>query len=86
MCVERREQMLYFSDMIQCPDVGRMPDYEVIKGRIQISKADDEKQYAFGWASVSVQTDGEQVVDWQKDMIDPEDLVCGTVSGRRRDA
>ena len=66
--------MLYFSDMIQCPDVGRMPDYEVIKGRIQISKADDEKQYAFGWASVSVQTDGEQVVDWQKDMIDPEDL------------
>ena len=29
---------------------------------------------AFGWASVAVRTDGEQVEDLQGDIIDPEDL------------
>lgn len=66
--------MLSFLDMINSPLVNRPPEQEVIKGRIQIEKSDDDKQYAFGWASVSVATDGKQVVDWQKDMIDPEDL------------
>ena len=28
---------------------------------------------AFGWASVAIRTDGEQIEDWQGDMIDPED-------------
>lgn len=66
--------MIQFSDLITCLPIDRSPEEQIIKGRIKISKADDEKQYAFGWASVSVQTDGEQVVDWQKDLIDPEDL------------
>ena len=68
--------MLSFSDMIACSSqkLSNPQQAEVVKGRIKISKADDEKQYAFGWASVSVDTDGEQVVDWQKDLIDPEDL------------
>lgn len=39
-----------------------------------IMKTDDEKRLIFGWANVSIRTDGEQVVDHQKDLIDPEDL------------
>ena len=47
---------------------------EVLKGRFKIEKTADDKMLAFGWASVAVRTDGEQIEDWQGDMIDPEDL------------
>ena len=66
--------MIQFSELITCQSGDRSPKEHIIKGRVKISKADDEKQYAFGWASVSVKTDGEQVVDWQNDLVDPEDL------------
>lgn len=46
----------------------------VLKGTFRIKKSDSEKMQAFGWASVAVTVDGEQVDDWQDDMIDPEDL------------
>jgi hypothetical protein len=39
-----------------------------------IMKTDEDKRLIFGWASVAVRTDGEQVVDHQKDIIEPEDL------------
>lgn len=39
-----------------------------------IFKTDDDKRLVFGWASVSITVDGEQLEDRQKDMIDPEDL------------
>lgn len=39
-----------------------------------IYKTDDDKRLVFGWASVSITVDGEQLEDRQKDMIDPEDL------------
>ena len=39
-----------------------------------IYKTDDDKRLVFGWASVSIKVDGEQLEDRQKDMIDPEDL------------
>lgn len=39
-----------------------------------ICKSDDDKRLIFGWASVAIRTDGNQVLDWQKDIIDPEDL------------
>lgn len=39
-----------------------------------IIKTDDDKRLVFGWASVSVTVEGEQVEDHQKDLIDPEDL------------
>ncbi len=69
-----KEEIMYqFSDFIKCPEREK-PETELLKGRIKITKSDEEKQYAFGWASVAVRTDGEQVVDWQKDLIDPEDL------------
>lgn len=41
---------------------------------VQIHKTDDDKRLVFGWASVSITIDGEQLEDRQQDMIDPEDL------------
>ncbi|MDO5397181.1 MAG: XkdF-like putative serine protease domain-containing protein [bacterium] len=60
-----------FKDMIEMP--RDMPK-EVIKGRFKIKKAVDDEMLAFGWASVAVRADGEQIEDWHTDMIDPEDL------------
>ena len=39
-----------------------------------ITKTDEDKRLIFGWASVAITTSGEQVVDHQNDIIDPEDL------------
>lgn len=39
-----------------------------------IAKMDDDKHLVFGWASISITADGEQLEDLQKDIIDPEDL------------
>ena len=41
---------------------------------VTITKKDEEKQYAFGWAKIAVTVDGEQLVDRQEDIIDPEEL------------
>lgn len=46
----------------------------VIKGKFKIAKSDDEKMLAFGWASVSMRVDGEVIEDWQKDIVEPEEL------------
>lgn len=40
----------------------------------KITKLDDEKRLAFGWANVSIRVDGEQITDYQQDIIDPEEL------------
>ena len=50
------------------------PPGEVKKNAFHITKSDDDKMLAFGWANVSVRTDGEEIVDWQEDMIEPEEL------------
>lgn len=39
-----------------------------------IFKTDDDKRLVFGWASIVVTVEGEQLEDRQKDIIDPEDL------------
>lgn len=39
-----------------------------------ITKIDDDKRLVFGWASIAITADGEQLEDLQHDMIDPEDL------------
>lgn len=39
-----------------------------------VLKIDDDRRLVFGWANVSVRKDGEQIIDNQGDMIDPEDL------------
>lgn len=40
----------------------------------EIYKADDDQHLVFGWASVAITVDGEELEDMQHDMIDPEDL------------
>ena len=38
-----------------------------------IAKPDD-KHLAFGWANVAIRADGEEIEDWQEDIIEPEEL------------
>ncbi len=45
-----------------------------VTGRFKIAKSDDDKRLAFGWANVSVNAAGEQLVDYHEDMIDIEEL------------
>lgn len=40
----------------------------------EIKKQDADKQFIFGWANVAINKEGEQLVDWHGDMIDPEEL------------
>ena len=42
--------------------------------RLTVMKSDDERRLVFGWANVAVRVDGEQIVDWQEDIIDTEEL------------
>lgn len=67
--------MKKFSDLIAKSAGGQQenPD-NVLKGRFKIMKSDDEKMLAFGWASVSMRVDGEVIEDWQKDIVEPEEL------------
>ena len=39
-----------------------------------VAKMDDDKRLVFGWASISITADGEQLEDLQHDLINPEDL------------
>lgn len=59
--------MATFNDLIEKPP-------QIVKSRFKIEKSNDEKMLAFGWASVAVRPSGEQIEDWQEDIIDPEDL------------
>lgn len=52
------------------PSVSKSEDTQ----QFNIMKTDDDKRLIFGWASVAIKVDGEQVVDHQNDMVDPEDL------------
>lgn len=63
--------MRKFNDIIRI-DKAQMPRQPT--GRFVIQKSDDERRLAFGWASVSIKVDGEQIVDYHQDMIDPEVL------------
>lgn len=67
--------MKKFSDLVvKSTGVPQDKPEEVIKGRFQIMKSDDEKMLAFGWASVSIRIDGEVIEDWQNDILEPEEL------------
>lgn len=52
----------------------RPQEEPVVKSTFKVTKANEDKMLAFGWASVSIDESGNQVEDWQGDMIDPEDL------------
>lgn len=47
---------------------------QILKRHFRIQKSNDEKMLAFGWANVALTEAGEQIEDWQRDMIDPEVL------------
>lgn len=40
----------------------------------QIMKSNDDKREVFGWALVAIRKDGQQIVDHQKDVVDPDEL------------
>lgn len=68
-----------FSDLIERSNVIRnktsnVSQSDIIKGKIKITKSDNDKMLAFGWANVSVRTDGEIIEDYQEDIIEPEEL------------
>ena len=65
--------MKKFSELVSMPTPpeGRQG---VVKGKFKVAKSNDDQMLAFGWASVAIRTDGEQIEDWQGDIIDPEDL------------
>lgn len=42
--------------------------------KLTVMKSDDDSRLVFGWANVAVRVDGEQIVDWQEDAIDTEEL------------
>lgn len=65
--------MKKFSDIVQKIE-EKASFNSVIKGRVTIAKSDNEKRLVFGWASVSLTADGEEIEDWQKDIIEPEEL------------
>ena len=69
--------MRNFKDMIQKPQekpsTRESPD-TVNKRKFKVAKSDDEKKIAFGWANVSIRTDGEVIEDWQNDIVEPEEL------------
>ncbi len=67
--------MKKFSDLIVNPISSKQTILEnILKGKFKIMKSDDEKMLAFGWASVSMRVDGELIEDWQKDIVEPEEL------------
>lgn len=76
--------MRKFSDMLEIHKAAKKDDGNVenlsskavpmLKGNFTIHKSDDEQRLAFGWANISVTAEGEEIVDWQEDMIDPEEL------------
>ena len=53
---------------------NNIPKEEPTAKSFNIYKTNDDKRLVFGWASVSITADGEQLEDLQHDMIDPEDL------------
>lgn len=39
-----------------------------------ITKADSDQRLVFGWASISVRMDGETVIDYEGDIVEPDEL------------
>jgi len=45
-----------------------------MENKITVYKSDDEKRQVFGWANVAVRVGGEEIVDWQDDMVEISEL------------
>lgn len=67
--------MKKFSELINIPAASlQKGTADILKSEFKIMKSDDEKMLAFGWASVSMRVNGEVIEDWQKDIVEPEEL------------
>ena len=71
--------MKFFSELIEKPGGSIRPKPREspapkVGGIFRITKSDDDRMLAFGWANVSVRTDGELIEDWQDDIVEPEEL------------
>jgi hypothetical protein len=42
--------------------------------RLTVMKSDGDRRQVFGWANVAVRADGEEIVDWQEDIVEIEEL------------
>lgn len=73
--VEKRssKKMKKFSDIVRVPKARESP-VQKKKQTFKIAKSDDEQMLAFGWANISIRSDGEVIEDWQEDIIEPADL------------
>ena len=64
----------YIHKIREDPEETETGESHILKSTFDIRKSDSDKMQAFGWASVSIDETGEQLEDWQEDMIDPEEL------------
>ena len=64
----------YIHKIREDPEETETGEPHILKSTFDIRKSDSDKMQAFGWASVSIDETGEQLEDWQEDMIDPEEL------------
>lgn len=73
--IEKRssKKMKKFSDIVSVPKARESP-VQKKKQTFKIAKSDDEQMLAFGWANISIRSDGEVIEDWQEDIIEPADL------------
>ena len=74
---KRKSKMKKFSDMIQKSGKQAKPkarESPVKKRMFKITTRDDEQMLVFGWANVSIRSDGELIEDWQEDIVEPGEL------------
>ncbi len=72
--------MKKFSDLIiksrqeGLPEKNKASPGDILGGKFSITKSDNGRHLAFGWASIAIKSNGEIVEDWQQDIIEPAEL------------
>lgn len=72
--------MKKFSDLIVknrkegLPEKNKTSPGDIAGGKFSITKSDNGRHLAFGWASIAIKNNGEVVKDWQEDIIEPAEL------------
>jgi len=54
--------------------VGKTIGNAKVQNRLKVVKSDDEKRLVFGWASVAVRVTGEEIEDFQSDILEIQEL------------
>ena len=72
--------MKKFSDLIVknrkegLPEKNKASPGDIAGGKFSITKSDNGRHLAFGWASIAIKNNGEVVKDWQEAIIEPAEL------------